>query len=223
MTLWSDLFLHRHLLSRVFYGTPGVQTITAPANATFVRVSMVGAGGWDSNTGTGPGGVNGAGAAFARVKTTCTAGESFSIQIGDIAHSKNAGDALGDSKFTRVTGSVLLCSAARGTSTAPGNASTCTGDTKRTGGAAAGTLCGPSAGDDVDTFPLGFGGRGAKSTDRASDLAAAPGGGGSSRNQVYQSADLTYSVYLTYPPGNGRICVEFFDQDPTIQWPGYTG
>jgi hypothetical protein len=77
-------------------------------------------------------------------------------------------------------------------------------------------VCGSSAGDDADTFPLGFGGRGASRY-----LAAAPGGGGWKDMQAYKSNDALYIKLFTLYPGAGRMCVEIFDADPS-GW-GYGG
>lgn len=218
MTLWSDLFNSRHMLSRRFYGTPGAVTITAPPKSGYIRVSMVGAGGWGSEPASGAGGVFGYGAAFARTKVPCAAGDQFTLDIGDINHSRDAGDSAGDSKCTKVVGAVVICKAERGSRTAAGSSANSVGDTKRSGLGpvpfAGNFQAGASAGDDADTFPLGFGGRGA-----ARYLAAAAGGGGCNNNLRYEAG--AYQVFFTLQPGNGRICVEFFDQDPAIIWPGY--
>jgi hypothetical protein len=212
MTLWSDLFNSKHLLSRGFYGASDSGTLTMPPRAAFIRASMVGAGGWDSSAASGIGGAAGFAAAFARVKTTCAPGEQFVLSVGTILATHDAGSSGGDSTLTRVIGSVVICRAARGTATAAGNASNCIGDTKRSGTQSL------SGGDLADTFSLGFGGRSAQPF-----LAAAPGGGGTKNRQVYRSPDATYLLYMTFPPGNGRACIEVFDQDPTIVWPGYGG
>lgn len=221
MTLWSDLFNSRHLISRTFYGTPTGILVTAPPKAAFVRSSMVGAGGWDSAGPTIPsaGGVFGYGAAFARVKATCTPGEGFDLNVGGILFTHDAGNAGGDSSLARHIGGTVICKAARGTSTAAGAVVDCIGDTKRAGFApapVAGQPTGGSSGsDDADTFPLGFGGRGASPF-----LAAAPGGGGCKNWKAYFDG-ASYELFFDLPPGNGRVCLEFFDQDPAIVWPGY--
>ena len=207
MTLWSELFRVRHLLSRTFYSAPGTQVIVAPDKAAIIRASLSAAGGW-ANGGFG------AGAAFARVKAVCAPGDQFSIQVGDIAHSLGAGDALGDSILTKLPSNTVLAKAARGGGgNSPGLAANCVGDTKRSGanpgntapdGSMAGGL---SAGDDADPYPLSFGGRGASHR-----IAAAPGGGGAKNYVEYQNGG--YQQIWTLCPGNGLICVEFFDQDP---------
>lgn len=209
MTLWTDLHKSRNLISRTFYGTPGVQTITAPAGAGIIRASAVGAGAWRTNN-------FGGGAAFARVKTTCTPAEQFQIQVGDIAHTLDTGDSAGDSVVTRVTGTVVILKAVRAIGAAGGLSTSCVGDTKRSGSSTGGTtIGGTSGGDDGDTFALGFGGRGYYQ-DRFSQkfLAAAPGGGGAKAYPVYQSFDGSYVIPFNLPPGNGRVCIEFFKTDP---------
>lgn len=200
MTFWSELFRERHLISRTFYGVPGTQTITAPAKAAYIRVSGVGAGGSKTNG-------FGYGAAFARTKTTCAPGDQYSVQVGDIAHSLDAGDAAGDSKVTKVSGSVVIMKAERGKGTAAGSSANCTGDVKRSGSAPSGNTGGAAAGDDADPFPLGFGGRGG-----AALLGPMPGGGGAKNYAEYSSGAYTFP--WTIPAGGGRLCVEFFDQDP---------
>jgi hypothetical protein len=202
VTLWSSLFNQRHLISRTFYGLPGTQTIAAPAHAAFIRVSAVGAGGKGN-------GAFGSGAAFARVKAACAPAEQFSVQVGSIAHTSGAGDALGDSIVKRVTGSVTICKAERG-GTVAGAAGNCVGDVKRSGTASSGfgTVGGASAGDDADAFPLGFGGRAASFF-----VGAAPGGAGGDNVVVYDNGS-GFQITFNFPPGDGRVCVEFFDQDP---------
>lgn len=202
MTLWSDLYASKELISRAFYGTPGTQTITAPDKAAFIRASMVGAGGWAS-------GGFGGGAAFARVKTACAPGDQFVLQVGDVAHSLGAGDAAGNSQLKTTPGNVVLVKAERGKGTGPGLAVNSTGNVKRDGSAApGGNVGGAAAGDDADPFPLGFGGRGAQSL-----LGPVPGGGGA-QNYVEYAGSGGYQVLWTAVPGGGRACVEFFTQDP---------
>lgn len=209
MTLWSDLFKNRNLVSRVFYTTPGTQTITAPPGSGIIRISAVGAGGWVTNAAGG-------GAAFARKKTTCAPGDQFSVQVGDIAHSLDGGDALGDSKVTKVAGSVLLCKAVRANGRFGGLDTDCTGDTKRSGttvGAGTPTGGGASGGDDADDFSLGFGGRGAVSDFGTQKfLAPGPGGGGFNASTIFNFGGTF--IQWTQPPGGGRVCVEFFKTDP---------
>lgn len=201
MTLWSDIYKSRSLITRTFYGTPGVQTITAPDAAAIIRVSLVGAGGWAS-------GGFGGGSAFARVKTTCAPGDQFSLQVGDTAHSLGAGDASGDSLLKTTPGNVVLVKAERGKGTGPGLSANCVGDVKRSGAAAGGSVGGAAAGDDADPFPLGFGGRGGRSM-----LGPVPGGGGG-KDYVEYAGGGGYQLLWTTVPGNGRACVEFFTQDP---------
>lgn len=212
MTSWTDLHQRRRLISQVYYGTPGVQTITAPARAAFIRVSMVGAGGGRSDYTAGN---LGRGAAFARVKTACAPSDQFSLQIGDHAHAMDAGDALGDSICTKVTGSVVICKAIRGTAAAPGLASGCVGDVKRNGsGINFNGLGGASGTDETDTYGLGFGGGETGlggGNGGASNIAAGPGGGGG-QYIAYQSGGYVW-VGVT-PNGDGLICVQFFASDP---------
>lgn len=223
MTLFTDLYPKTHLLSRTFYNVPGISTIVVPSGATITRISLGGAGGWSATPQSG----YGSGAAFARRKTACSGGESFSVQVGDFAYTRDAGSALGDSIVTRVTGSVVLAKAERGHLTTPGLAANSVGDVTRDGTArTAGdtawssaeaasysgfsitpTAPGMSAGDDADTFPLGFGGRGA-----GIHITAANGGGGGFQLALnYQSGFLITDNFF---PGMGRVCLEFFDQDP---------
>ena len=225
MTSWTDLHARRQLLSQKWYGAPGVQVITAPAGAAYIRASAVGAGGWDTGH-TGAPGVDGGspgwGAAFARVKAACTPGEQFSLQVGDVLHTMGAGTTAGDTTLTRVTGGAVILKAERGKATAAGLAANSIGDTKRSGSAPSGAgtaaIGGASGGDDADTFPLGFGGRGGQRF-----LSAARGGGGINDMLVYHAfpGGLDYVLYLKILPGNGLMCVQFFNQNPGVAWPGY--
>lgn len=202
MTLWSDLYGSRQLISRTFYATPGAQTITAPAKAAIIRISLVGAGGWAT-------GGFGGGAAFARRKTTCAPGNQFIVQVGDVAHSLDAGDALGDSVVKTTPANVVKAKAERGKGTGPGLAANSIGDVTRSGVAApGGNTGGTCAGDDADNFPLGFGGRGGKS-----QLGPVRGGGGA-KNYVEYAGAGGYQFLWTIVPGNGLVCVEFFTDDP---------
>lgn len=202
MTLLSVLFPGDLLLSRTFYGYDAAPLlIVAPVKANIVRVSMVGAG------------ARIAGAAFARTKTACTPSESFSLVIG--RRPDAAADPGGDSTFTRVTGSVLLCRAKGATSGAHGLASGCVGDTKRSGTTSIyNHIGGDCGGDDADPYPLGFGGSGAYDVGIPGNpnRYAYPGAGG--------TFDITYGssggvpLKNTIKPGDGRACVEFFIADP---------
>lgn len=204
--VYSVLHRHRHLLSRVFYGDPTIGSITiiAPAKATFIRASAVGAG---SASGSQAGG----GAAFARVKTTTSAGEQFTLSLGNYLITP-------DTTLVRVTGSVTILKAAGANAQTGGQASNSIGDTKRSGVNANSTgYGGASAGDDADPLPLGFGSRGIS----GEFLGPGPGGGGWPSHLVYKSADATYTVAFSHPGGDGRACIEFFDKDPA-SW-GYGG
>lgn len=218
---WTQVHRKKHLISRVWYRTPGSTAIVAPAGAAYVRVSMVGAG--KEKTGSA-----GDGAAFARSTTSgITPGEGFTVQVGDKA---SAGSAAGDSIFTRTTGSVVLTKAKSGQNAGPGLASGCVGDVKRDGSAAThsgGEFGGASAGDDADTFPLGFGGPGAS---QITELApggprstpAARGAGGGTGLIGYFDPGNSYSVTVDSPAGHGEVCVEFFNRNPNTSWPGYS-
>lgn len=211
MTRWSDLFNQRHLISRAFFTTPGTTTITAPSNAAYVRVSAVGAGG----TSTTQQRTFGGGAAFARATLPCTPGTQFSVQVGDPFSASGVGNANGDSKVTRVNDSVVICQAARGGNT-QGLASNCIGDIKRDGSPAPdpSSHAGDSAGDDGDTYALGFGGRGAKWNTIVPGWTdgAGPGGGGAGSFLTFNTTDNNWSL----AGGNGRVCVEFYDQNPGL-------
>lgn len=213
MTLWSDLFKHEHLISRQMFNVPGTTTINAPSNAAYIRVSMVGAGGAAAfeNAGWGDG------AAFARVTTPCSPGAQFSVQVGDPAHAHTgtSDTSLGDSIVTRVADSVVICKAERGHGTGPGLAANSVGDIKRDGSSSPDRTKngGASAGDDGDTYALGFGGRGggySKTGDTGFVNGPGPGGGG-----AYNYASAAGNTWTT-PSGTGRVIVEFYDQDPGL-------
>lgn len=202
-TLWSDLYPTRFLLSQTYYSLPGTTIVTAPYDASILRVSAVGAGGWLS-------GGYGTGGDFARTKLEIGALAQFEIQVGDIAHSLGAGDALGDSVVTRVSDGAVILRAGRGGAT-PGPAGNSVGDVVRGGLAATGSGAaargGSAAGDDQDLIALGFGGRGG-----ALVLGPVRGGGGCQGVTVSPPNGSPFS--FTAPPGLGLVCVEFFIQDP---------
>jgi hypothetical protein len=214
-TLYTTLFYTKHLISRTFYYAPGAQDITVPPGAAFVRISGVGAGAW----GVSALGNWGGGAAFSRMKTTCTPGETFHLQVGDTAHTLGVvNDSAGDTSCIRATGSVVLMRADRARNSSPyyGQAANSVGDVKRDGAAPLYTgpptpigygQGGDAAGDDADTYPLGFGGRGAM---HGGIWQAARGGGGGYQISLPQPTGQT----ANYAAGNGLLCLEFFDQDP---------
>jgi hypothetical protein len=215
VTLFSDLYPNRDLISRQFFTNPGTTNIVAPAGAAFIRVSAVGAGGFTA-FGAGTGFRFGGGAAFARTLTACAAGDHYDVQVGDIAHTSGAGDALGDSKVTKVVGGAVIVNADRGRGTGAPNkglAANCVGDVKRDGsdGGAFGPG-GSSAGDDADLIQLGFGGPGigrSAAEGGAREPASYPGAGGAS--SVFVELGESYSGLV---PGNGMVCVEFFKTNP---------
>lgn len=225
MTLWSELFGDENLVSRRAYVVPGVQDITVPAGATVMRVSMVGAGG---ATGTGGGGsdnaVFGGGAAFAHYKGSVTPGETLSVQVGDPAHTLGSvnvnGDALGDSKLTRVTGAVVLCKADRGRGTnsnSKGLASNSIGTITRDGVNGNNRTGGASGSDDADPYPLGVGGAGATAGFYGvlQHITAGPGGGGCQLYALYVAEGGSgYTVTNRAKAGKGLVVIEFFRTDP---------
>jgi hypothetical protein len=207
MTTWAQAFNTPNLISRKEYLTQGTTAVVVPAGATFMRISASGAGGWQVDDGFS---VYGAGAAFARTKTACTAGESLSVQVGNIANTLQGSDtAAGDSKVTRVTGSVILCRADRAHGLTAGLAANSVGDVKRDGSAGVAYTGGVAAGDEADALPLGFGGRGAQWRDPPTRRQPARGGGG------IKDMVLLYTSYQpSFPPGAGRVCIEYFRTDP---------
>lgn len=205
MSLWSDLYPTRHLILRQYFSTPGVSTVYAPTNAAVLRISGVGAGGWATAA-------FGGGAAFARSKLVgITALARFTVQVGDVAHSLGAGDALGDTIVTRYADSVVVLSAQRGGAT-PGQASGSIGnDVTRDGsaftGAGTSRRGGAAAGDDGENQALGFGGRGGSLF-----LGPVRGGGGAKTIVAYQRGAFTVTTSIV--PGAGLACLEWFSQDP---------
>lgn len=209
MTLLSTIFPGRRLISRVVYPhQAGAYTITAPASAAFIRASLVG------------GGAHLAGAAFARTKAVATPGETFNLVVGNCATVYNG--AAGNTVLTRNTGSVIICRADGAEAGVAGTVAGSIGDTTRAGtvGSAAGAFkfAGQSGGDDLDPYPLGYGGGGAylEATSVADSgnrwLAAYWGAGGLLNTTGYVNADGPIAVNIW--PGQGRATVEFFSSDP---------
>jgi hypothetical protein len=160
----------------------------------------------------------GGGAAFARTKlTNIVDSDTFSYQVGNPKFSFDAGSSQGDSIVTRVTGSVVVNKAARGTGViysgqqyigTPGVAANCIGDIKRDGNVGSLALLqgGMSGGDLDDPHSYGFGGRGA----RVGRYPAAGPGGGGIHYIGYDDAGHTKAFY----PGAGLICFDFWTKDP---------
>lgn len=200
MSKWSEIFPGDILISRTVYGhQSAAYAITAPVGATVVRVSMVGGG-------------HVHGAAFSRVKTSCTPGEGFTLQIGEGSIN---GSAASDTVFTRNTGSVVLCRAKAATADLPGQASGGIGDTKRSGSATNDTRTGgDAAGDDADTYPLGYGGPGSFDNLNPGNPNRSPVPGGGGRRVIVGNALGGGLVYNEIMAGDGRATVEFFASDP---------
>lgn len=196
--LHSELFpIGYPLVSRQFFQLPaGPLAIVAPARAIWIRASANGSGGFrDGSPGFG------GGAAFAFDAETCAPGDAFTVQVGNPEFARTAANTgLGDSWVKRANAS-LLVSADRGRPDGTaGQAANCTGSVTRNGSAGSSVLGGASAGDLLDDFPLGFGGRGASATQ-----AAYYGGGGG------------YNAAGSFPlvaAGCGMVCVEFFLRNP---------
>lgn len=223
MTLLSELWSERSLISRTWYRTPGAAAATAPAGAVKMRISAVGAGGWPT---LGFSGGGGGGAAYARTFLTVAPGATFTLQIGDIAATLDTNaNVLGDSICTRDGDSVVVCKAARGGGSGgfnigpAGLAANSIGDVTRDGSPGTTFGGGDSAGDDADPFPLGFGGQAVRWFGfGTSDVhAAARGAGGAKRYPVYYVEEFSFVRWQDFAPGNGQICIEFFNADP-----GYT-
>jgi hypothetical protein len=167
----------------------------------------------------------GGGAAFARVQDVCVGGEQFSVQVGDIAHSSGAGDGAGDSKLTRVTGTVVILKAERGKGVAAPNkglAANSVGDVKRDGvdGSTGVNSTGGAAGSDAaDTYQLGFnaaGMSGQTAIDGARLPQAGPGGGGAADIRPDYTGNGPVVGTWTYPPGPGGLCLEFYLKNPGV-------
>lgn len=203
MTLLSDLFPGRLLISRTIYPyQAGAYTITAPAGAAFIRASL------------GGGGAHLAGGAFARVKAAATPGETFNLVVGNCATASPAG-AAGNTVLTRNTGSVIICRADGAESGVAGSVAGSIGDVTRAGTVGNTTLSGSSGGDDADPYPLGYGGFGAY-MDHAGDAAqgnrwlAPYWGAGGLLSVVSTDAGAVNDIW----PGQGRATIEFFRADP---------
>lgn len=197
MTLWSDLFPGKSLITRTFYNwQAGAYTITAPAKTTIIRASLIG------------GGAQHASAAFARVKTTAAAAELFTLSVGGVGE---------NTVLTRNTGSVIICRADGAEVGVAGTVAASIGDTKRAGSAVAPY---DAPGDDVDDFPLGFGGGGAfvdagptGNVDGFDWRAAFAGAGGDAKTSIIAGNPFEQATF-TMPGGQGRACLEFFVSDP---------
>lgn len=199
MVDWSD----RHptsysLIQRFYFDVPGaVAAITVPARSSWMRVAASGAGGFRTAT-VGWGG----GAAYAFDAEACTPGDVYTGQVGDSQFAKSTADTVaGDSWIKRPGGSVLVYADRGRPDGTPGSSANCTGSIKRSGSAPTSDAGGVSAGDDADPYPLGFGGPGASRF-----LAPFYGAGGG--RQVYDG------VTWYNPPGDGRLCVEFYLFNP---------
>jgi hypothetical protein len=183
------------LILRKWFTAFGAFSITAPPQATWVRVSLSPAGGFkDDAPGWGGGG------AFAFNAETSVAG-TYTGQVGDSDHARTAqNDGLGDSWLKRPDGTLLGYADRGRPDGTPGLAANCTGYITRGGAAATASQGGASAGDDADPLALGFGGAGASSA-----LAAYYGAGG--------GYELGHD-FPTFPAGDGAVCVEFFSVNP---------
>lgn len=203
--LHTDLFpLGFPLLQRIYFSliTAAPVAIAAPYDAAYIRAMASGAGGFKDDA---PGW--GGGAAWAFTGETCAGGDVFTVQVGDSQHARvAANDALGDSWVKRPNGTALVY-ADRGRPNGTGGlVANSTGSVLRAGSAATGSAGGASAGDDSDPFPLGFGGRGATET-----LSAWYGGGGG------RIANDGAHKFLTFPPADGLLCVEFYLFNPGLE------
>jgi len=197
--IWTEVFpLGYPLLGRVFLDAPGGPVaVQAPSGAVFVRAAVSGAGGFPDDVLRW-----GGGAAYAFRAEACAPGDVFTAQIGDSQFSRPTADTVAGDSWVKRPNSTVLVYADRGRhSGTRGLAVNSQGAIRRDGTDATADAGGPSAGDDADIYPLGFGGKGA-------DIALAPyfgGGGGRS----------TYPGFAwNYPAGDGRVCLEFYRINP---------
>lgn len=198
--LHSDLFpIGYPLIQRLYLSEPGTaMTVIAPPGTAWVRVSVSPAGGFkDDADGWGGGG------AFAFAQEVCAPAAVFHVQVGDTQHARPAAnDALGDSWVKRADNTTLVYADRGRPDGSPGLAANSTGSIVRDGSAATSSHGGASAGDDIDPWALGFGGQGANTT-----RAAWYGAGGGHVSGFF--------LYPTFPAGDGRVCLEFYQYDPS--------
>lgn len=194
--LHSSLFSTGYPLIQRVWVPVGALLVMAPAGSAWVRASAGGAGGFkDDAAGWGGGG------AFAFAAEPCLAGDSFHCQTGDTQFTRTSSNTVsGDTWVKRGDLSVLVYADRGRPNGTAGASANCTGAITRSGVAGGTTQGGSSAGDDADTYPLGFGGRGASSA-----LAAFYGGGGG-----YEAGH----DFPTFPAGSGRLCLEFYSSNP---------
>lgn len=225
MSDYKTTFSQNLFLFRKAFLSGAANDVIIPSACGFVRIGAVGAGGWHGwVNGVG---IFGGGSAYAFDKFAVNPNEHLTVQVGDTTHSQDNGDSLGNSIVTRVTGSVVKVLADRGRGgTTGGNkglASNCTGSVKRDGSDGATTSTsgggiyngGASGGDDIDTFPLGFGGRGAQLDMSLATyaLAAERGGGGAMTVGLFPGGQPA-SPATDFPAGAGKVIIEFFRSDP---------
>lgn len=219
MTLWSELFPDRNLLSRQYFNRDDgvVEDVPAPAAAGIIRVSASGGGCAGPSPGGNFSGSPGGGAAFARTKTTCTGGEVFTVRVGRAINGTPTQAIIAhQSIVARKTSGTIICRAAHGYMPGGGPVEDCIGDVIRPGQQAVSGIPGASAGDDQDLFPLGFGGPPAARPGGYGNRwgAAYYGGGGWAKWPFYFEPGGGPTVFASSPAGGGLVCVEFFRTDP---------
>lgn len=196
----SDLFpLGYPLISRTVFTTPGGVVIPVPLGATWIRAAAGGCGGFQDTVADQFGG----GGAFALAQEACAYGATFIGQVGDSQYARpSANTTLGDSWIRRPDTSILTYADRGRPDGTPGQVANCTGSVKRAGSAPTSGQGGASGGDDVDPYPLGFGGRGA-----SVQVAAWFGGGGGNTSSSSFPSPLI-------PAADGRLVVEFYLVNP---------
>lgn len=175
-------------LSKTYFKLPGTFLITAPANAGFIRVGLVAAGGEGEDLGG-----NGA---FAYVEKATSPGEVFQIQIGQTHSGGNPGNTW---IKRQLTGDVIcFADRGRGSGEVQGNPLYCIGDIVE-----GGVYRSRSGGDSSIAQRMGLGGRWAANNQLR---ACGPGGGGRGGAFPYPP--------ITKPAGCGAGCVEFYAGAP---------
>lgn len=202
MTLFSELFPDvPALILRKWFKVPGTFNFAVPAGASWMRASVLGAGGYgDQYSGGG---------AYVRSRVQVTPAENLVIQVGATSTATVAGDS-----FVKRNSGLIIAYADRGRgSGVAGQASNSTGDSRRSG--VAGSSVAPGglpASDVLETDPV-FGAGSAIYNASSALIAATAGGGGF----LYYNLDAEGELQRPgHPGGFGLVCLSFFDANPGL-------
>jgi hypothetical protein len=211
MTTWSSLFpQNARLVARNWYRSSATYNLVVPARVTWGRMLAVSCGGQGAT-------VPGSGGAFARARVRLIPGETLTVFVGQVGTS----GPNGDSWVNRggLTGQTLVHAdrgkGGDGSFAAGGSASSppSFGDSIVGGQASNGSPAGQSGGDELDTFPLGFGGHRYSVETESGEHGGA--GWGSITEVLGFYADSS-PIVLGRPGGYGKVCVEFWIGKPPM-------